>query len=248
MSKFVWYELMASDPVAAARFYGDVIGWGAQAFGADYTQMLAGGQAVAGIMPMPDKAKSMGVRPAWVGYLGVRDINAALDELRAAGGAIYRPAYHVPSIGWMAVVADPQGAMFMLIAPEGAGELPNLIDPGHIGWHELYANDRDAAFEFYSGLYGWTKAGAVDLGADGIYQLFATGAHPVGGMMNKPAHFPAPHWLYYFNVDAVVQALVRAVAGGGKMLNGPEEVPDGSIIAQALDPQGAVFALVERKK
>jgi len=54
--------------------------------------------------------------------------------------------------------------------------------PGHIGWHELYAGDRESAFAFYSGLVGWTKAEAVESPA-GLYQTFATGGAPVGGMM-----------------------------------------------------------------
>ena len=28
--KFFWYDIMTTDAVAARRFYGDVMGWGAQ--------------------------------------------------------------------------------------------------------------------------------------------------------------------------------------------------------------------------
>jgi predicted enzyme related to lactoylglutathione lyase len=46
----------------------------------------------------------------------------------------------------------------------------------------FYAGDRESAFAFYSGLVGWTKAEAVESPA-GLYQTFATGGAPVGGMM-----------------------------------------------------------------
>jgi hypothetical protein len=36
----------------------------------------------------------------------------------------------------------------------------------------------------------------------------------------------------------------RIKANGGQVLMGPQEVPGGSWIVQAVDPQGAAFALV----
>jgi len=39
----------------------------------------------------------------------------------------------------------------------------------------------------------------------------------------------------------------RAKAGGGEIINGPMQVPGGSWIVQAKDPQGAMFALVGRR-
>lgn len=47
----------------------------------------------------------------------------------------------------------------------------------------------------------------------GTYQLFATGAEPMGGMMTKPPHIPAPFWGYYFSVEAKDAAAAR-VRGG----------------------------------
>ena len=39
----------------------------------------------------------------------------------------------------------------------------------------------------------------------------------------------------------------RLKASGGKVVNGPMEVPGGSWIVQGLDPQGAMFSLVSPK-
>lgn len=83
----------------------------------------------------------------------------------------------------------------------------------------------------------------------GTYQLFKTGgSEAVGGMMNKPAQIPAPYWCYYFNVDAIEAAAARVTRHGGKILNGPMQVPGGGWIVQCVDPQGALFALVAPKK
>jgi predicted enzyme related to lactoylglutathione lyase len=70
----------------------------------------------------------------------------------------------------------------------------------------------------------------------------------MGGMMTKMAETPRPHWLYYFNVDAIDAAVARIAAAGGKVVNGPMEVPGGSWIVNAVDPQGAMFALVAPKR
>ena len=73
--------------------------------------------------------------------------------------------------------------------------------------------------------------------------MFATGAEAVGGMMRKSDAMPGPFWIYYFIVDGVTAAVARVLAGGGQVVQGPQEVPGGAWIAQCLDPQGALFAV-----
>jgi predicted enzyme related to lactoylglutathione lyase len=117
--------------------------------------------------------------------------------------------------------------------------------PGRPGWHELLTTDGDAAFGFYAGLFGWRKDTGHDMGPMGVYQLFNAGGDAIGGMMTKPASIPGPpFWTYYFNVAGIEPAIGRIEAGGGKIINGPMEVPGGAWIVQALDPQGVMFALV----
>ena len=69
----------------------------------------------------------------------------------------------------------------------------------------------------------------------------------IGGMWNKPAEVPMPHWLYYFRVKDVDKTIENAKARGGKVLNGPMEVPGGDRVVTATDPQGAAFGLHARK-
>ncbi len=62
--------------------------------------------------------------------------------------------------------------------------------------------------------------------------------------MTKPPAVPVPCWQYYINVAGIDAAAGRVTQGGGKILNGPHQVPGGSWIAQCSDPQGAMFAMV----
>jgi len=244
--KFVWYELMTPDPAAAEGFYSSVIGWDVEhsdISGTPYTVFSAAGNRVAGMMALPE-----GGHPAWLGHIGVDNIDDGLGQVTGAGGKIYHPASDIPNIGKFAVVADPQGAAFMLFQSTSVpGEPNDPHAPGQTGWHELYAIDYEKAFEFYSGLYGWVEAGIANMGAMGNYQMFSVDGHVTGGMMNKPAMVPAPGWLYYFNVASADEAVFRIEAGGGKVMHGPQEVPGNSWIVQALDPQGVLFAVVAPK-
>jgi hypothetical protein len=152
-------------------------------------------------------------------------------------------------VGRFSVIADPQKAAIGLfkwsIPMPDAPVAPET--PGCIGWHELASTDWEKGYAFYNALFGWQKAEAHDMGAMGTYQIFSAGAAPVGGMFNKPPMVPVTFWLYYFNVGDFDAAVERLKSGGGSIANGPMEVPGGSWIVQAKDPQGAMFALVGRR-
>jgi predicted enzyme related to lactoylglutathione lyase len=218
----------------------------------DYTLFSAGETGVGGLQALPAEACADGAWPGWIGYVAVDDVDAAAARFQAEGGKVRRAPGDIPDVGRFAIVADPQGAVLALFKP--AGDPPPARVPvaagtaGHGGWHELYAGDGPTAFEFYARQFGWTKADAMDMGPMGVYQLFAQGGVPIGGMMTKPAAMPAPAWQFYFNVDAADAALARVKAGGGEVLMGPQEVPGGSWIVQGRDPQGAAFALVAPKR
>jgi len=249
--KFVWYDVMTTDTKAAERFYQDVIGWDRQDSGVpdrSYTLLSVGSTMVGGLMPIPEDARKAGINPAWMGYIGVDDVDAYARRVWDSGGTIHRGPEDIPGVGRFAVAGDPHGAGFMLFAPNSAQQPASAPPgtPGHIGWHELHAGDLESAFAFYSGLFGWTKAEAVKSPA-GLYQTFATGGAPVGGMMTKPPHMPRSGWLFYFNVDAIKAAIGRVSAGGGEVLHGAMQVPGGSWMAQCRDPQGAMFAMVAGK-
>lgn len=248
---FVWYELMTSDAPAAKKFYSDVVGWTAadnNMAGFTYTVLSAGDAMIAGLMEMPEEPAKAGAPPFWIGYIWSDDVDAMAERVKQAGGSVHREPADIPGIGRFAVVADPHGAVFCLFhgEPSGGGNSgPNAspMTPGHTGWRELMAGDLDGAFGFYSGLFGWERADAIDMGAMGIYQLFAKDGATIGGMMAKPDFVPQPHWGYYFTVTDINAAVERIKSAGGAVTNGPMEVPGGAWIVQATDPQGAHFAL-----
>ncbi len=249
--RFVWYELMTTDMKAAGDFYKSVVGWSTQASpmpGMDYTLFMSGESMAAGLMNQPEESRKMGAPPSWMGYVGVKDVATATAKAKRLGGTVYVEPRDIPGMGRFSVVADPQMAVFAMFQAVPARDPPPAPPPGtpgQIGWHELYASDWEKAFDFYSDMFGWKKDQAVDISPMGTYQLFAlgSGGPAIGGMWNKPKEIPATFWLYYFNVDAIDAAAERVKSAGGKITNGPMEVPGGSFIVQCQDPQGAMFAL-----
>jgi uncharacterized protein len=202
------------------------------------------------LMPINEDAAKMGACPVWSGYIAVDDVKAYADRVQAAGGAIRRPPTEIPNVGAFAVAADPSGAVFLLFKGNEGGEAPkhDPMKSGHIGWHELHGGDPEKSWAFYSGLFGWTKGEALDMGPMGTYQIFMTKGQQSGGMMKKMDQEPASHWVYYISVDAIDAAEGRVKSAGGQVINGPMEVPGGAWIINGLDPQGAMFALVAPKR
>lgn len=243
--RFAWYELMTTDMAAARTFYAHVMGWeGEDASTPDvaYTLLRAETALVGGLMELPEDARRMGATPRWMGYIVLSDVDAAVDRIKRLGGAVYVAPTNT-NIGRIAVVADPQNAMFGLIDRLQPGQQPaELHEAGQVGWHELLAVNWAKAFAFYRELFGWQKADA-ELGPTDTYQLFSAGGLTIGGIFTKRPVEPVPYWLYYFNVADLDAALERVTTAGGRIFEGPIEVPEGEWIVRCIDPQGAIFAL-----
>jgi predicted enzyme related to lactoylglutathione lyase len=250
-SKFVWYELMTSNALAAETFYRDVVGWSARDAGMPdfkYILLSAGETMVAGLVQFPADAAQAQAQPAWFGYIGVDDVDAKADEAVKLGAKLHHAPTDIPNnIGRFAVLSDPQGAFFSLFKPNGTPPTPPPppMTPGTIGWHELHTSNAQKAFDFYSTLFGWQQTGAMDMGPIGTYHLFGDESSPMGlgGMFNDP-EAPHPYWLYYFATADIDSAMERVKAAGGKIIREPTQVPGGAWIIHGRDPQGAVFALV----
>ena len=241
---FVWHELMSTEPVAGQEFYKALVGWDTMVMPmgeAAYTMFTAGGAPAAGVRELPEEAKAMGAPPHWLQYVGVEDADATAAKAKALGGQVYVEPMDIPTVGRMAVLADPQGAVFAVFTPLGEA-MPQAEGVGTAAWHELATTDYEAALAFYSELVGWQKTEAMDMGEGAMYQMFGNGGDALGGIFNKPPEMPVAAWNIYWEV-ADVDAAALAIGGlGGQVLNGPMEVPGGGRVLQGMDPQGAMFA------
>ncbi|MGO9547890.1 MAG: VOC family protein [Rhodomicrobium sp.] len=246
-SRFVWYELATNDMEGAKAFYTSVMGWGAGSVpGSNYTQFTAGDTPVAGLLRLPAEASRTGAAPQWIGFAGVDDVDVAAGRVEQLGGTVHVPPANAGNAARFSVIADPQMALLALVTKpkRSLHHSARLGALGHVSWHELHAASWETAFAFYAGLLGWQKA-MTQIDSIGTYQQFSAGTEAIGGMLTRSAKAPSL-WLYYFNVFNIEAAVKRVEAGGGETLCDAYEVPGGARVVHCLDPQGAIFALIDR--
>ena len=255
----IWYELMTPDADAAKAFYDAVVGWQIGDPVAEFQgyRMIgrSDGGFNGGILPLTDEMQQHGARPTWLAYIGVDDTDSAAAAIAQAGGKVLMPAFDIPGVGRIAMVADPQGAPFYVmkpIPPEGReneqSDVFSVDQPQHVRWNELATTDPDSAIDFYRTQFGWSQEGDMDMGEMGKYRFIQSHATNIGAVMPKPPQMPVTKWTYYFGVDDIDRAAEAVKSGGGQVVNGPMEIPGGEFAANAIDPQGASFGLVGPRK
>lgn len=259
---FVWYELVTPDPDGAQAFYGPLLGWtikSAEMPNMDYRLAGTAEGDVAGIMKTPADAP---MPPAWLGYVGVDDVDKIAASVTDGGGAVHMAPWDVPNVGRMAFVADPQGAMLYVMTgvsdEESHAFSYDKPRPGHCAWNELSSSDPAAALHFYGQRFGWVKDGEMDMGELGTYHFLRHAGHApegspmgqgmIGAVMPMMPGVPMPVWTYYFRVPDIDAAVAYIPANGGTVTMEPTEIPGGDFSMNAIDPQGAHFALVGSRK
>ncbi|RDI58807.1 VOC family protein [Microvirga subterranea] len=250
---FIWYELMTTEADAAAAFYGAVLGWQARpAEGSvrGYNIFGVGGADVGGLMTIPPEDCDTGMQPGWLGYIAVRDVDAAAAEILDAGGRQYVPPTDIPGVGRFALVADPQGVPFYVMrgAMDGTSASFSQEKTGHCHWNELATSDPAAALAFYGARFGWEKGDAMPMGEMGDYQFITHHGTTIGAVMKRMPDGPRPAWTFYFGVEDIDAAASAVLGNGGTIHYGPAEVPGGVFIVVAGDPQGAMFGAVGPRK
>lgn len=238
-STFVWHEHTSPDIDKAVRFYGEAVGWkrkDADMPGMDYVMLTKGDAPQAGVINPPEGSD---VPPNWVSYLSVDDVDAKVKAVKEHGGSVMTEPFDIPNVGRMAVVADPQGAVFALL--KGAESDDN---GSGMHWNELWTSDAEAAAKFYSDVFGVTT-NTMDMPTGKYHILNVSEEVALGGVMTKPSADIPSMWLPYIEVDDADAAAGRVKNGGGKVLADVMEVEGIGRFAQIADDQGAVIGVIK---
>lgn len=113
-----WHELMSPDPKAGLEFYSKLFGWMASTamdMGPMGTYQLFShdGKDIGGMM-----GQGNAPMPCWLPYFGTEGVDAAIERIKAGGGAIVHGPSEVPGGAWITVAHDPQGAHFAIVGPK----------------------------------------------------------------------------------------------------------------------------------
>ena len=155
------------------------------------------------------------------------------------------PANDIPDVGRIAMVADPQGNPFYIMRGSVDQVSTSFAPdkPGHTAWNELQTSDLEAATSFYTDMFGWTLGDVMPMGEMGDYQFIDHGGRMIGAMMKAPPGAPGG-WGFAFHNRDVDAAVDRIRELGGKVDQGPMEVPGDQRAVMATDPEGVPFMLV----
>ena len=119
-----WNQLASRNIEASKRFYGAAFGWVGATVPyetSSYTSFRHEGSDVAGMVEM-DRSWPRDLPSHWMTYFGVDDCDAAADLAVELGGAVAVEPFDMPQVGRTAVLGDPHGAVFsvLAVAPERA--------------------------------------------------------------------------------------------------------------------------------
>ena len=246
--KVIFLELVTPDIAGAKQFYGRLLGWTFRDIAADgtaYAEASLDGRAVAGLVqrPMPPGQQH---QPAWLGFFAVEDVDAAVKVALERRAKLLLPAHSFPNRGREAVLADPQGAVFAVLA-SSSGDPPDfLAAPGEWIWSSLITTDPDTDAAFYQALFGY-EVFELPAGPGAQHLLFASQNYARASDNSVPPQAPdlPPHWLNYLRVEDATKMAAQAVALGGRVLVEPHLDRQGGKLAVVADPQGAPFGLLE---
>jgi len=243
-------ELATKDSERAKGFYGEIFGWKFRQDdlpeGGFYIMASAGEKGVCGMYDMPAEMEEHGIPPFWLSYVRVEDLEATVARVGELGGQVMRPPMDVMDYGRMAVCADPTGAAFALWqAGTHTGADAGDMAPGTRCWNELVSTDVEKSSPFFAGLFGW-EASPMDMGGE-PYTVFKQGEKMVAGLMAKQDEFgPMPSsWVAYLIVPDCDGAIKKAEAMGGKALFPAFDIPDIGRNTWLMDPDGAVFGVLQ---
>ncbi len=245
---FCWVELASSDAIAAREFYTDLFAWSAEEDPMDesppYIRFQMRGLDVAAMYQI-EPGQPNAVSDIWGAYISVDDVDAAAARAVELGGSIVTPPFDVMSAGRLAILKDPQGAVFSLWQARDHCGVMIKGEPGSLCWSELLTDDPAGAVTFYSELFGW-EAVSADM-PDGPYTSFFRSDFPKCGMMTLQVEWGeiVPHWVVYFAVTDCAAAVERSCELGGTLIVPATDVPDVGRFAWLRDPVGAVFGIIQ---
>jgi uncharacterized protein len=112
---FCWADLSTPNQARAAEFYTRVFGWSMPGGDNGYLHIVNGKDFIGGIPPAA--YGNPNTPPHWLLYFQVDDCDGSTQKAKDLGANIFMGPMTMEKVGRMAVLADPQGAVFSLFQP-----------------------------------------------------------------------------------------------------------------------------------
>jgi predicted enzyme related to lactoylglutathione lyase len=260
-----WVDTSQPDPDAAVDFYAGLFGWEFEDVmppdsGEKYFIARLHGGEVAAVGSIPDAAPQNAL---WNTYIWVDSADETAAKAGEAGGGVMMEPFDVMTSGRMAVLTDPEGAVFSAWEAREHKGARVVNEPGSLNFNGLNTRDVDAARSFYGAVFGWRTL-ALPGGAEmwtlpgygdylerdnpGLRALVSESGAPaqfadvVASINPIPADQPdtPAHWSVTFATDDADATAAKATELGGTVVVPPFDAPWVRMTVIA-DPQGAPF-------
>ncbi len=241
-----WTDLWTSDVEGSRRFYGELLGWEAEAPNPEFGGYF---MFTRDSVPMAGAMGDMGDMPAdnaWKIYLTSDDITKTILMAEAEGAHVIAPAMAVADLGTQAVLIDPTGAHLGAWQPGTFEGFSVLNEHGAPGWFELHTRDHAIAVAFYRSVFRWET---TDIGDSDEFRYTVMrnpdGEGELAGIMDASAFLPegvSAHWTIYWEVDDADATVMKVKALGGSVVEDAQDTPYGRV-ATVADAAGAQFRL-----
>lgn len=110
-----------------------------------------------------------------------------------------------------------------------------------IVFFEILGKDKAVLDEFYTGVFGWQFSPGAK---PDTYSMISPGTGINGGIGKSMDGGPG-HVTFYVEVENVAESISAVESRGGQRVSGPDQLPDGPLIALVTDPEGHIIGLVE---
>ena len=111
--------------------------------------------------------------------------------------------------------------------------------PNPIVHFEVLGKDKAVLEDFYRAAFDWQLNPVID-----EYSMVSPGAGINGGIGTSMDGSPG-HATFYVEVANIAETLTVIEGRGGRKISGPDQVPNGPLIAMFADPEGHVIGLVQ---
>ena len=246
--KAIFFQLVTPDLARAKLFYGGLFGWTFRDVAgtrSPYAVAMSGNQSVGALvqhaLPATEHRAS-----AWLEYFSAPDVDAVVKAATDHGGRVLAAPHDLPGRGREAVLADPQDAVFAVLA-SSSGDKPDVLSPvGDWIWRSLITRDPATDAAFYQTLFG-LRTYTLPAAPGEQHLLLASDNYARATANSFPGNAPDghAHWLGFVRVQDAAASVTKAAALGGQVLVQPRPDRHGGMIAVVSDPLGAVVGLFE---
>ncbi|MGB2079754.1 MAG: VOC family protein, partial [Vibrio sp.] len=226
----IWRDLVTSEPEKVQSFYHDLFGWDFEAISDDYSIIRYQGVAIGGIARLP----SDNISSYWLPVLSSDDLSQTLNQAKTSGAKVLIDSTNLKGRGDIAVIQDPQGAVFSVLDTVSGDPTQLPATAGNWMWQEVWSDDQDQSQGFYQQLAGYTAKERQFKNV--AYRYLEIDNTPAFGVVQTPNDEVPNTWVNYVRVDDVEQTLKTLQALGGEVLMAPTPEVRNSSVALVRDP------------